>query len=110
MRMAVHHGVDRLTELGGPLDARAVRERQREPTRLLVPLRPDEDHRPVALVVEQAPVPVDKPEAAIAANAVRLELNLVPVQEAARSPRRDRDPGDAGWPPSSLGLRSDCAG
>src|SRR5947209_4794736 len=95
MRLLVHLGVDRLAELHGSFDARAVRKRECELPRLLVPLRSDAHHRPVALVVEQAPARVDEPETAVAANAVRFELDLVRVHEPERFHRRDRDANDA---------------
>jgi hypothetical protein len=95
VRVAVHLRVDRLAELDGALDARAVREAERELARLLVPLGADADDRAVALVVEEPAVLVDEPEAPVAAHAVELEVDLLRVDEPERLDRCDRDANDA---------------
>src|SRR6185437_752214 len=76
------------------LDDRAVREREREPARLLVPLRKDSHQLGMALAVDEPAVRVDEPEAAVAGHAGPAELDLVGVQQVERLHRRDRDARD----------------
>ena len=69
MRRPVQLGGERLAGLDLSLDDRAVGERERKPVRRLVPLGPHPHELGVALAVDEPPVAIDEPEAAVADHA-----------------------------------------
>ena len=91
MRRSVQRRRERFARLDLALDDRAIRKREREPARGLVPPRMHAHELRTALPVEEPPVRVDKPEAAIAHDTRMAELHLVRIDDVQRLHRRDGD-------------------
>jgi hypothetical protein len=94
-RPTVELRVDGDAELNDTFDAFAVRKREHETPRRLVPLGTDPHHRAVALAgVQPAPL-VAQPEAPVADHATGLKHDLLRMNEAERLNRCDGNAYDA---------------
>jgi hypothetical protein len=93
VRPAVEGRLHGIARLDSPLDA-ACGEVEREPSRALVPLGVHTQEIRMALVVDEPPRRVDEPEAAVAHDAGRRELDLVGTDDVQRLHGRDADPCD----------------
>ena len=97
MRRPVQLGLERLSRLDLALHDRAVGEREREPPRSLVPLRLHAHELGMVLAVDEPPVGVDEPEAAVTHDARVRELDLVGIDDVQRLHGRDADADDAAF-------------
>src|SRR5215831_16317983 len=102
MRRLVELGRERLTRRHLALDDGAVRERQRQPARPLVPLRMHAHELWMALPVDEPPLAVDEPETAVTHDADVRELDLGGIDDVQRLDRSDRDPSNAAFHSANL--------
>ena len=94
VRLAVHLRLDGLARLDDPFHLAAVREREDELSRRLVPRGMHAQQLRALLVVHEPAVAVDEPEAAVAGDAGVPELHLVGIDDVQRLDGRDRDADD----------------